>query len=115
MHSLKKPQIAYLKVDKALTKVPSKYTDFTDVFSPKLAAKLQEHIKINNYTIELVEDSKFSYDFIYSLDLMGLEIIKTYIENNLANDFIKLFRFPIRVFIFFAKKPDRNLRLCTDY
>lgn len=102
-------------MDETFTKIPSKYTDFTDVFSPKLAAKLREHMKINNYTIELVNDWQSPYGFIYSLDLVGLEIIKTYIENNLANGFIKLSRFSVGVSIFFAKKPDRSLRLCTDY
>ena len=56
MHSLKRAQIAHLKVDKAPIKVFSKYADFTDVFSLKLAIKLLKHMKINNYIIELVDD-----------------------------------------------------------
>ena len=49
-------QIAYLKADKAFTKVPNKYIDFADVFSRKLAAKLFKHTIINNYTIKLLDD-----------------------------------------------------------
>ncbi len=56
MHPLKRAQIAHLKLDKALTKVPSKYADFTDVFSPKLTAELQEHTGINDRAIELVDN-----------------------------------------------------------
>ena len=52
MHFLKKAQIAYLKADKASTKVFSKYADFIDIFSPKLATQFLEHIKINAHTIE---------------------------------------------------------------
>ncbi len=37
VHPSRKAQIAHLKVDKAPTKVPSKYADFANVFSPKLA------------------------------------------------------------------------------
>ena len=56
MHSLKRALIAYLKADEALNKVISKYVDFVDIFSPKLAAKLPKHIRINNHIIELVDD-----------------------------------------------------------
>ena len=56
MHSLRRAQIAHLEVDKATSDIPDKYADFIDIFSPKLAVKFPEHIKINNYTIELVND-----------------------------------------------------------
>ena len=56
MDPLEKAQIAYLKVNEALTKVFSKYIDFVDVFLPKLAVKLLKHLKINNYAIKLVND-----------------------------------------------------------
>ncbi len=56
MHPSRKAQIAHLKADEAPTKVPSEYTDFADVFSPKLAAKLPEHTRINDHAIELVDD-----------------------------------------------------------
>ncbi len=42
MQPLKRAQIAQLKVDEALIKVPSKYADFVNIFSPKLAAKFLE-------------------------------------------------------------------------
>ncbi len=44
------------KADKASTKIPSKYADFADVFSPKLAIEFRKHTRINNYAIELVDD-----------------------------------------------------------
>ncbi len=56
MHPSRRAQIAYLKVDKAPTKVPSKYADFVEVFSPNLATELSEHTGINNHAIELVDD-----------------------------------------------------------
>ena len=56
MHPSKKAQIAYLKADKAPTKVLNKYADFADVFLPKLLAKLLKHTRINNHAIELVDD-----------------------------------------------------------
>ncbi len=58
MHPSKRAQIAHLKVDEAPSKVPSKYADFADVFSPKLATKLPEHTRIDDHTIELVDDQQ---------------------------------------------------------
>ncbi len=37
VHPSKSAQIIYLKVDEAPTKVPNKYPNFEDAFSPKLA------------------------------------------------------------------------------
>ena len=39
--------------EKASTKVPTKYSDFADVFSPDLAFKHLEHTEINDHTIKL--------------------------------------------------------------
>ena len=52
---------------------------------------------------------------MYSLSLMELETLKTYIKNNLANAFIKSSKLIIEAFILFDKKPNKNLRLCVDY
>lgn len=49
VHSLKKAQIAYPKVDKTLTKISNKYINFANVFSQKLVRKFLKHMSINNY------------------------------------------------------------------
>ena len=115
IHALKKAQIAYLKADNAPTKVLSKYANFADVSSPKLAAKLSKYTRINNYAIELVDDQKLLYSSIYSLGSIELETLKAYIKNNLANNFIRPPKSHAKTPIFFKKKPDDNLRLCVDY
>ena len=46
---------------------------------------------------------------------MELEILKTYIENNLAKSFIRLFKSLTGVFILFNKKSDKSLRLYVNY
>ena len=46
---------------------------------------------------------------------MKLEMLKTYIKNNLANGFIGLSKSPIRASIFFDKKLNESLKLCMDY
>ncbi len=115
VHPSRKTQIAHLKADKVPSKVPGKYADFADIFSSKLATELPEHTRINNYTIKLVDDRQSPYGPIYSLELIELKILKAYIENNLANSFIKTFKFPAGALITFDKKPNGSLRLCVDY
>ncbi len=56
MYPSRRAQIDHLKADEALTKVPSEYADFVDVFLTKLAAELPEHTGINDHAIELVDD-----------------------------------------------------------
>ena len=109
VHLSKKAQIAHLKVNKASTKVSSKYADFADIFLSKLVASLFEHTKINNYIIKLRDDRQPPYNPIYSLVSMELEILKMYIKNNLAKSFIKHFKFSAKASIFFNKKPNRSL------
>ncbi len=115
MHPSKKAQIAYLKADKTPIKVLSRYADFANIFSSKLVVELLEYMGINNHTIELINDWQSLYDLIYSLGPVELKTLKMYIENNLANGFIKSFKFSARAPIFFDKKPDGSLQLCIDY
>ena len=102
-------------MDEALTKVPSEYADFVDIFSPKLAAELPEHTEINDNAIKLVDDQQLPYNLIYSLGLVELETLKAYIENNLINGFIRPSKSPAGAPTLFDKKPNGSLRLCIDY
>ncbi len=52
----KKAQIAHLEADEASIKVFSKYMYFINIFSLKLAVKLPKYTRINNHTIEFVDD-----------------------------------------------------------
>ncbi len=63
----KKAQIVHLKADEASIKVPSKYVDLEDIFSPNLAMELLDNMDINNHTIELLDDQQPPYGPIYSL------------------------------------------------
>ena len=73
-----------------------------------MAIELSKHMKINNHAIELVDDEQLSYGFIYSLSLIKLKTLKIYIKNNLANGFIKPFKFFAKASIFFDKKSDKS-------
>ena len=79
-----------LKAKEAPVSVPAEYLDFANIFSEELAAVLLEYTEINTNAIDLEEGKQPLYRPIYSLDLVELEILKIYIETNLANDFIHL-------------------------
>ena len=55
MYFKKQAQIEALLFDKAPTKVLTKYSNYSNVFSAENAVKISENIKINEYAIELDE------------------------------------------------------------
>ncbi len=79
-----------------------------------MATEFLKYIGINNHVIELVDNRQPLYGPIYSPSLLELQILKAYIENNLANGFISPSKFPAEVPIFSNKKFDKSLTLCVD-
>ena len=86
IHPAREAQIASLIAEEV--KIPTNYSDFLDVFSEKKALVLPEITDLNQHTIELQESQQPPYGPIYSLGLVELKTLKTYIETNLANGFI---------------------------
>ena len=78
-------------------------------------AELPENTRMNEHTIKLEEGKQSSFRPIYSLDPIELEMLKTYIEINLANGFICPSKFSAGAPILFNRKPNRSIRLCVDY
>ena len=70
---------------------------------------------MNEHAIKLEENKQLPFRPIYSLGLVELETLKTYIKTNLANGFIQSFKSPNRAFILFDRKLDRSLYLCVNY
>ena len=115
VHPFRGPQISGMIAEEAPMKVPAEYSDFADVFFPDLASELPKYTEINNHAIELVEGQQPPYGPIYSLGPVELEILKAYIETNLANGFITPSKSPSGAPIPFDRKLDSFLRLCVDY
>ena len=97
------------------TGIPAEYSDFFDVFSSDSTTKLPEHTKINNYPINLLDDIQPPNGPIYSLRLVELEILKTYIKAKLASGFIRPSESSASASILFIQKKDGSLHLCVDY
>ena len=115
IHPSQEAQILALIQDKALTKVPSKYTDYANVFSFDLAMELPKNTSINKHAIELQDGKQPPYEPIYSLRPVELETLKTYIETYLKTRFIWSFKFPADALILFDKKSDNSFWLYINY
>ena len=115
VHPSRESQISGLIAKEAPTKIPAKYSDFADVFSPNLATELPEHTEINTHAIDLEEGKQPPYGPIYSLGPVELETFKFYIKTNLANSFICPSKSSTSAPILFDKKPDGSLCLCINY
>ena len=70
---------------------------------------------MNKHTIKKEKNKQLVFGPIYSLRLVELKTLKSYIKINLANDFIQPFKSSAKASIFFDLKPDRNFRLYMDY
>ena len=108
-------QVRALIFDKAPIEVLAEYFDYNNVFLVENAVELPENTRINEHAIELKESKQPSFGPIYNLGPVELETLKTYIETNLNNSFIRPSKSPAGTSIFFDQKPDRSLRFCVDY
>ena len=108
-------QIAALKQEETLTKVPPKYVDYADIFSFDLTIELRENTGINGHAIKLEEDKQPFYEPIYSLEPVKLKTLKTYIKTHLKTGFIWPFKFPAGASILFNKKPNGSFWLYVNY
>ena len=95
-----KAQITILLFNKVFIVILTEYSNYNNVFLPKNIVKLPEYIKINDHTIKLEESKQLFFILIYSLKLVKLKMLKTYIETNLTNSFIQFFKSFARVSIF---------------
>lgn len=105
-------QIAWLIAKK--DNIQFEYLNFVDIFLKQSATKLFKHFDINKYLINLGPDKQLYYDPIYSLELVKLETLKTYIKTNLANGFIWPSKSPAKASILFIKKPNSSFCLYID-
>ena len=115
MHSSQAAQIIALKQDKAPTKVLPKYESYANIFSFDLIIMFLENTGINEHNIKLHEGKQPPYRQIYSLELIKLETLKTYIETHLKIGFIQPFKSPAGAPILFDKKLNSSVWLSVNY
>ena len=108
-------KVGTLIFDNTFTEVPVEYFDYSVIFSAKNAVELPENTGMNEHAITLENAKQQPFGPIYSLRLVELKILNTYIKTNLANGFIRFFKFFAGVPIFFDRMPEWSLCLCMDY
>ena len=84
--------------------ISTKYSNFFNVFSSDSVAELPEYTGINYYSIDLLDNEQLRYSQIYSLGQVEIEMLKTYIEANLASSFIRSSKSFVGTLILFVKK-----------
>ena len=112
---LNKPILAALQWDKTLTKTPSKYSNFADVFWIDLVIELLKNTGMNEHTIKLIEGKQLPYGPFYALSSVDLETLKTYIKSHLETGFIQPSKSLVDALILFDKKPNYSFRLYVNY
>ncbi len=112
---LDNPTLAALQWDKAPTKIPTKYSNYADLFSSDLAMELPKNTEINEHAIELIKGKQSPYGPIYALSPVELETLKAYIKTHLKIGFIRPSKSLAGAFILFDKKSDDSLHLYVDY
>ena len=108
-------QIVAIQQKQISTKVLSKYTDYANVFLFNLAINLSENTGINKHVIKLEDSKQPSYRPIYSLRLVELKVLKTYIKTYFKTAFIQSSKSPAYAPILFDKKLDGSFWLCVYY
>lgn len=61
---------------------------------------------MNNHFINLINNKSLLYNLIYNLRPIKIKTLKTYIKTNLANGYIKLFKFSANILILLIYKKE---------
>ena len=81
-------QVGALIFDKTSTTILAKFSDYSNIFSMECKAEFLEYTGMNDHAIKLEEDKQLLFSLIYSLKLVELKTLKTYIKTKLAIGFI---------------------------
>jgi hypothetical protein len=98
---------------KSSKEILEKYKDFADVFDKINADKLFEHDS-QDHAIN-TKNKMLSFESVYNLSMIELELFKEYFDEFLIKEFIVLFLSLVETSILFVKKSKDDLRLCVDY
>ena len=102
------------KEQKFVFAVSVKTSKYANIFYKVKASTLPQH-QPYNCLIDLQPGKEPSWGPIYNFSPIELEVLRAYIEENLANGFIRHSKSPAGAPIFFVKKKDGSLRLVVDY
>jgi hypothetical protein len=98
---------------KSSKEIFEKYKDFADVFDKINANKL---LKYNSQDHAINTKNKMlSFESMYNLSMIELELFKKYLDKFLTKEFIVLSSSFVDASILFVKKSRNDLRFCVNY
>ena len=97
-----------------LTKLPSEYHDFVDVFDRTKADELPPH-RTYDHKIIIEGEGQMPRSKIYPMSGDKLQKVKEYLKENLKKGFISPSTAPYASPVLFVVKPNGSLRFCVDY
>ena len=100
--------------EESTIQLPKKYHHYVDVFDKEKVSTLPQH-RPYDCPIDLQPGKEPPWGPIYNLSPIELGVLQVYIEENLANGFIRHSKSPAGAPIFFLKKKDGSPRLFVDY
>ena len=101
------------KVDKPVVLL-AQYANYADVFDKQRVDVLSEHSQ-HNLAIETEDNKVLSFGPTYDHDRLKLDVLRKYINDMLAKEFIYPLKSPLEAPVLFTKKSDRGLRTCVDF
>jgi len=96
------------------TILPSRYSEFLDVFSKKDADTLPSH-RAHDHAIHLKEGAQPPTFALYGMSRDEILELRRYLDENLSKGFIRASRSQAAAPVLFVKKPGGGLRFCVDY
>ncbi|KAH0375210.1 hypothetical protein KCU92_g10240, partial [Aureobasidium melanogenum] len=96
------------------TKLPAEYHQFLEVFSQELSDSLPPH-RSYDHKIPLLENASPPFGPLYGMSRDELQVLKKYLDENLAKGFIRPSSSSAASPVLFVKKPGGGLRFCADY
>uniref|UniRef100_A0A8C1X240 Gypsy retrotransposon integrase-like protein 1 n=1 Tax=Cyprinus carpio TaxID=7962 RepID=A0A8C1X240_CYPCA len=94
--------------------IPPEYRAFQDVFSKRLATKLPPH-RPWDCAIDLLPGATLPKGRVYPLSIPEQKAMEEYVQEALAQGFIRPSTSPAASSFFFVAKKDGGLRPCIDY
>jgi hypothetical protein len=98
---------------KSSKKILEKYKNFADVFDKINVDKLFEHDS-QDHAIN-TKNKMSSFESVYNLSMIELELLKKYLDEFLTKRFIVLSSSFVNASILFVKKSKNDLRFCVNY
>jgi len=104
-----------VKSNLTIVKISKEYQKYKVLFEKESDQEALFKHQSWNHEIKLIDDKKFTKQFIYSLSAEKLDALWQYLKENMWKEFIRESQSSAEYSILFVLKLNESLRLCVDY